>query len=211
MAGATVFSFYATKTITTGEGGMITFADPGIAKKARALRLHGIDRDVFCRDQIVGASWRYEVVAAGFGYNMMDMVAAIGIVQLKRARGLHQARARLWDAYDAALADLPIVLPPKARRGDLHSCHLYAIRLSDDAPIDRDTFITEMARLGVNCSVHFIPLHLHRFWRETLHVSEEMFPNAQRAFERVVSLPLFPSMTIDTQCHITDAVRELLA
>jgi dTDP-4-amino-4,6-dideoxygalactose transaminase len=212
---ATVFSFYATKTITTGEGGMITFPDPAAAKLARSLRLHGIDRDIFLRNGHAGSDhrqpWRYEVVAPGFKSNMSDIVASIGVAQLERAWELHRRRAQLWVAYDEGLSGLPILMPPKALPGDLHAMHLYSIRLRDEAPIDRDSFIDEMSKLGVSCGVHFIPLHLHIYWRDKLSISETMFPEAQKAFEREVSLPLFTRLTDEKQRFIIDATRRLLS
>ncbi len=208
---AAAFSFYATKTITTGEGGMITFADPAAAKKARALRLHGIDRDVFARYQVPNAAWRYEIVAPGFKSNLTDMAAAMGIVQLKRAWSFQKRRAELCRRYDEALAGLPLRLPPQAPPGEIHACHLYAVRLLDAAPIGRDDFIAQMAKAGVNCSVHFIPLHLHAYWRDSLSVSAEQYPASQRAFERVVTLPLFSAMTEAMQDHVIRSAKTLLA
>jgi dTDP-4-amino-4,6-dideoxygalactose transaminase len=166
---ATVFSFYATKTITTGEGGMITFVDPAIAKRARTLRLHGISKDISLRNgDASGRDWRYEVVAPGFKSNMSDIVASIGIVQLGRARALYGRRAQIWARYDAGLAGLPVLRPPHAQADDSHAFHLYALRLCEEAPLDRDSFIAEMAKDGIECGVHFIPLHLHPYWRDTL-------------------------------------------
>jgi dTDP-4-amino-4,6-dideoxygalactose transaminase len=208
---ATAFSFYATKTISTGEGGMITFSDPAKAKKARTLRLHGIDREVFSRYQVPNAAWRYEIVAPGFKSNLTDIAAAIGVEQLKRAWAFQNRRAELWAHYDQELRRLPLRLPPKASQSETHACHLYVIRLLDDAPIDRDSFIARMAEAGVNCSVHFIPLHLHSYWRETLNLSSQQFPEAQRAFERVVSLPLFSSMTDAMQERVIETTTMLLS
>jgi len=212
---ATVFSFYATKTITTGEGGMIAFPDPAAAKLARILRMHGIDRDIFSRDSGAGDGdqqpWRYEIVAPGFKSNMSDIVASIGLVQLQRAWDMQRRRAQLWAAYDQGLAGLPILLPPRAPAGDLHAMHLYSIRLRDEAPLSRDAFVAEMSKLGVSCHVHFIPLHCHAYWRSKLGVSETMFPAAQKAFERQVSLPLFTRLTDEKQQFIINAIRGLLS
>jgi len=212
---ATVFSFYATKNITTGEGGIITFRDAAAAQMARTLRLHGIDRDIFRRDAAArnggGQPWRYDVVAAGYKANMSDIVASIGLVQLERIWDMHRRRHELWSAYDEGLAGLPLVRPPKAAQNDLHALHIYCIRLRDDAPLDRDTFVAEMSKLGVSCSVHFVPLHLQTYWRETLGLSETMFPEAQKAFERAVSLPLYTRLTDDEQEFIIDAARRLLS
>lgn len=207
---ATVFSFYATKTITTGEGGMITVADPAIAKKMRVLRLHGIDRDAFDRYRSNG-SWQYEIVAPGFKSNLTDMAAAIGIVQLKRAWDLQKRREQLWKTYSEHLSRLPLTTPAPAPAGDTHAYHLYPIRLSPDAPIGRDAFITAMRERGITCSVHFIPLHRHRYWKETLGLSAEQFPRAEDAFEHLVTLPLYTTMPDHIQQYVIDAVTQLLA
>jgi dTDP-4-amino-4,6-dideoxygalactose transaminase len=212
---ATVFSFYATKNITTGEGGMITFRDPAAARAARTLRLHGIDRDIFGRDAAAhdggGQPWRYDVVAAGYKANMSDIVASIGLVQMQRVWEMQRRRQELWTSYDEGLAGLPVVRPPKAAENDLHAMHIYCIRLRDDAPLDRDSFIAEMSKLGVSCGVHFIPLHLQSYWRDTLNLSERMFPEAQKAFEREVSLPLFTRLTDEKQEFVIEAIRRLLS
>ena len=208
---AAVFSFYATKTITTGEGGMIVTRDPDLAERCRRMRLHGISRDVFDRYTSASASWRYEVIAPGFKYNLTDIAASIGIHQLKKARSFHEKRARMAERYDAAFAKLPLILPAQPERGDLHAWHLYVIRLSDDAPIARDEFIAEMARRGIGCSVHFIPLHLHPYWRDTYGLRPDDFPNALDAFQRAVSLPLYTRMTNADQERVIEAVSALLA
>ena len=194
---------------------MITFPDAAAARKARTLRLHGIDRDVFQRDAAArtnGAQpWRYDVVAPGYKANMSDIVAALGLVQLERIWNMHARRQELWTAYDKGLAGLPIVRPPKAAANDLHAMHIYCIRLQDDAPLDRDNFIAQMAKLGVSCGVHFIPLHLQSYWRDALHICEDMFPEAQKAFDREVSLPLFTRLTDESQDFIIAAARRLLS
>jgi dTDP-4-amino-4,6-dideoxygalactose transaminase len=138
------------------------------------------------------------------------MAAAIGIVQLRRAWSLHARRHELWRRYNEGLAGLPVMLPPEPRDGGVHAHHLYAIRLLDDAPIDRDTFIIDMARAGVQCNVHFIPLHLHSYWRDTLKLVPQMFPNAQRVFDRLVTLPLFTVMPDAAQQHVIDTMTQLL-
>jgi dTDP-4-amino-4,6-dideoxygalactose transaminase len=135
----------------------------------------------------------------------------MGIVQLKRAKSFQQRRAALWQRYNEALAGLPVRLPPRAPAGEVHACHLYAIRLDDDAPIERDDFVTRMAHAGVNCSVHFIPLHLHAYWRNTLGIAEKDFPQSQQAFEKVVTLPLFTSMTAEMQEKVIRVATELLS
>ena len=207
---AVVYSFYATKTITTGEGGMVVTRDPEMVRRCRVMRLHGISRDAFDRYQAETPSWRYEVVAPGFKYNMGDLAASIGIHQLRKAWRFHRIRSKMACRYNEALADLPVVLPPRAKLGDVHAWHLYVIRLSDEAGIDRDRFIELMAKKGIGCSVHFIPLHLHPYWRSRYGLKPEDFPNALRAYEKAVSLPMYTKMTADGQERVITAVRDIL-
>ncbi|MFI6825239.1 DegT/DnrJ/EryC1/StrS family aminotransferase [Micromonospora sp. NPDC050187] len=191
---ATVFSFYATKTITTGEGGMLVTRDPDLARRVRVMRLHGFDRDGFDRYRSDRPAWRYDVVDAGFKSNLTDPAAAMGLVQLDRAESMRQRREEVAGRYRAAFAGLPLDLPAPAPEADVHAWHLFVVRLRPDAPVDRDRFIVEMSRLGVGCSVHFIPLHQHTHWRRWLALTDDMFPVASREFARVVSLPLFSAM-----------------
>jgi len=207
---ATVYSFYATKTITTGEGGMIVTRDPEVAKRCRIMRLHGISRDAFDRYTSTKPAWHYEVVAPGCKYNMTDVAASLGIHQLKKARAFQAKREAMAKRYDAAFGDLPIILPPKAPAGETHAWHLYVIRLTDNAHVTRDRFIELMAEKGIGCSVHFIPLHLHPYWRDRYNLKPEDFPNALHAYERAVSLPLFTKMTDDDQERVIQAVTEIL-
>jgi dTDP-4-amino-4,6-dideoxygalactose transaminase len=206
-----VFSFYATKTMTTGEGGMITVHDDDLADRIRTMRLHGISRDVFDRYRSTAPSWHYEVVAPGYKYNLPDPAAAMGRVQLRRSTEMLLARRAIAMAYAEVFVDLPIILPagldtPEGR----HAWHLFAIRLSDESPLGRDEFIDQMALLGVSCSVHFIPLHLHPYWRDTYRLDPADFPVAQDAYGRAVSLPAFSSMTSAQIQRVVDAVRKLL-
>ena len=208
---ATVFSFYATKTITTGEGGMIVTRNPQIAERCRIMRLHGISRDVFDRYTSEKASWQYEVVAPGFKYNMTDISASIGIHQLKKAEMFRKKRQQLAEYYDEELGNLPLLLPPHAPGDGLHSWHLYVIRLAGDAQVERDEFISRMSRYKIGCSVHFIPLYLHRYWRETCGIGPGDFPSAQNNYERAVSLPLYTKMTDGDADRVIDAVKEILS
>ena len=207
---ATVFSFYATKTITTGEGGMIVTRDHAIAERCRAMRLHGISRDAFDRYTSTKPSWHYEVIAPGFKYNLTDIASSIGLQQLKKAWTFQERRQEMAERYDAELADLPITLPPQPENDDLHSWHLYAIRLDDSAGISRDEFIQQMSARGIGCSVHFIPLHLHPYWRNAYDLQPHDFPMAWRAYERAVSLPLYTKMTDDDQTRVIEAVKSIL-
>ena len=209
-AAATAFSFYANKTITTGEGGMLVTADPAIAARARTMRLHGIDRDVFNRFTDRKASWIYDVVAPGYKYNLTDLAAAIGLHQLKRAGEFHEARSRLAARYDEALAGLPLHLPPRPAEGDIHSWHLYIIRLTDDAPMDRDAFMHALQDAGIGCSVHYRPLHQLSVWAPRARERQQRFPNADQVFASEVSLPLFTDMREDEQDYVVEVIHRLL-
>lgn len=206
----TVFSFYANKTITTGEGGMLVTRNPQIAKRARIMRLHGINRDAFDRFTAKVPSWYYEVVAPGFKYNMTDIAAAMGIEQLKKAREFQRKRAAIVDVYNSTLADFPIICPPGAADGDIHSWHLYVIQLGDSVSIGRDQFIERLFERRIGCSVHYIPLHLQPYWRDTYSLTPEMFPVSQRVYERTLSLPLYSRMTALDAERVVAAVREAL-
>jgi dTDP-4-amino-4,6-dideoxygalactose transaminase len=207
---ATVFSFYANKTITTGEGGMLVTRDETLARRARVMRLHGMNRDAFDRFTAKVPSWYYEVVAPGFKYNLTDIAAALGIHQLRRANGFQQRRAAIAARYDAAFADLPLRTPPRPAAGDRHAWHLYALRLNADAGIARDRFIEALFERGIGCSVHYIPLHLHPYWRDRYALRPEQFPHSQRAYEQLVSLPLYTRMSDGDVARVITAVRGVL-
>ena len=206
---ATVFSFYANKTMTTGEGGMLVTRNAELAKRARVMRLHGMNRDAFDRFTAQVPSWYYEIVAPGFKYNMTDIAAALGLHQLKRLPGFQQRREQIAQTYHQAFADLPLILPPQAQAGDVHSWHLYVLRLSDALEIERDLFIERMYALGIGCSVHYIPLHLHPYWRDRYDLRREQFPHSQKAFERMLSIPLYTSMTDAEVQRVIAAVRSV--
>lgn len=208
---ATVFSFYANKTITTGEGGMLVTRDAELARRAKVMRLHGINRDAFDRFTAKTPSWYYEIVAPGFKYNLTDIAAALGIHQLKRLRGFQARREQIARAYAQAFAELPLILPPQPASGETHAWHLYVVRLADNAPIDRDAFIERMYALGIGMSVHYIPLHLHPYWRERYGLHAERFPHSQRAYERMASLPLYTKMSDADVQRVIEAVRTSLA
>jgi dTDP-4-amino-4,6-dideoxygalactose transaminase len=206
----TVFSFYANKTITTGEGGMVVTRDAELAKRIRTMRLHGMSRDAFDRFTAKVPSWYYEIVAPGFKYNLTDIAAALGIHQLKRAREFQAKREALAARYDAGLEGLPVVTPPQPRPGDQHAWHLYVLRLADGAPIGRDALIERLFAAGIGCSVHYIPLHLQPYWRDRYALRAEAFPHSQHAFERMLSLPLYTRMTGADVDRVVAAVRAAL-
>lgn len=207
---AVVFSFYATKTMTTGEGGMVVTTDEALAERIRTMRLHGISRNVFDRYRSTSPSWHYEVVAPGFKYNLTDTAAAMGRVQLRRARAMRDRRAGIASRYNNAFAGLPVQRPAGSATGDAHAWHLYVMRLDPAARLHRDEFIAQMALAGIGCSVHFIPLHRHPYWRDTYRLDDAQFPVASAEFARVISLPLFSGMTDQQVDRVVGTVSELL-
>ncbi len=206
---AVVFSFYANKTMTTGEGGMLVTRDAALAARAKVMRLHGINRDAFDRFTAKVPSWYYEIVAPGFKYNLTDIAAAMGLHQLKRVNGFQVRREEIAQRYDEAFADLPLVLPPRpAHAGDLHAWHLYVVRLAEGAGVTRDALIDSLFADGIGVSVHYIPLHLHPYWKERYALTPEQFPHSQRAYERMVSLPLYTKMTEADVARVIASVRK---
>ena len=194
---AGAYSFYATKTITTGEGGMLVTDDDRVASRARLMSLHGIGRDAWKR-YAAGGNWYYEIEEAGYKYNMTDLAAALGLTQLARADELLTRRRQLVAWYREEFAASPaaelIELPDDEPDGS-HAWHLFIIRLRlDMLSVDRAAVIESMNQMGVGASVHFIPLHRHPFYRRQGWLSET-FPNAESEYQRVISLPLWPGMT----------------
>jgi len=210
---AGAFSFYATKTITTGEGGMLVTDDDAVADRARRLSLHGISRDAWKR-YAAGGSWYYEIEDAGYKYNMTDLAAALGTVQLGRADELLDARRALVAAYreafaGSAVADL-VELPEDEPDGS-HAWHLFVLRLRlDRLAIDRAAVIDALAGRGIGASVHFIPLHLHPYYRARGWTPDQL-PVASREYQRVISLPLWPGMGESAVERVVDALDEVLS
>jgi dTDP-4-amino-4,6-dideoxygalactose transaminase len=208
---ATVFSFYANKTITTGEGGMLVTRDATLARRARIMRLHGMNRDAFDRYTAQVPSWYYEVVAPGFKYNLGDIAAALGLQQLRKAQTFQQMRQRIAQAYQAGLAGLPLQLPASAPPGEQHAWHLYPVRLTGAAGIGRDALIEALFARGIGCSVHYIPLHRHPYWRERYGLREADFPRSDAAYQRLISLPIYTRMQPADVQRVIDALHEALA
>ena len=206
----TVFSFYANKTMTTGEGGMLVARDPAIIQRCKVMRLHGISRDAFDRYVSKTPAWFYEVIAPGFKYNMTDIAAAIGLHQLKRLSGFQQQREAMAERYQRELAGLPLILPALPGEGGSHAWHLYPVRLTAAAGISRDDFIIRMAEAGIGCSVHFIPLHRQPVWRDAGQLTPEQFPAAESIYQGEVTLPLYTRMTDADQTRVIETVRGLL-
>jgi dTDP-4-amino-4,6-dideoxygalactose transaminase len=205
---AGVYSFYANKTITTGEGGMILTNRDDVARRAGVMRLHGIDREAWDRYTATRPSWAYAVVEAGYKYNMPDIAAAIGRVQLTKAEGFRRDRARIAAAYHQGLADCDFLTLPHFCRE--HAWHLFIIRLDlRRLSIDRDTFIQELYRAGIGASVHYIPLHLMPYYQRRYGYAPEDFPNAAAAYRSCVSLPVYPGLSDEAVQRVVRAVRSI--
>jgi dTDP-4-amino-4,6-dideoxygalactose transaminase len=203
------FSFYATKNLTTAEGGMLT-ASPEFLEKARILALHGMSRDAWKRyDQ--GGSWRYEVIAPGFKYNLTDVASAIGLWQLRKQERYHRRRVEIVEAYTLAFGAEEALEPPVRRPHVEHAWHLYVLRLRPELlRIGRDQFIDELTKRNIGTSVHFIPIHLHPFYRKKYGYVPADFPVAVSNFERMLSLPLHPGLTDQDVGDVIDAVLDVV-
>ena len=200
---ATCFSFYVTKTITTGEGGMITTDDDAMAERMRTMRLHGMNRDAWNRYG-KGGSWAYDVIAPGYKDNLPDLAAALGLTQLAKSDRFHARRRAIALAYDEGFAGIEGVHTPQVQDHEGHAWHLYILQV--DA---RDRFIEELAARGIGTSVHFIPLHHLSYYRERYRYKPTDFPQATAAFERIVSLPIYPRMGDGDVARVIDAVRDV--
>jgi perosamine synthetase len=207
----TCFSFYATKSLTTGEGGMITTADDRWAERCRVMSLHGISKDAWNRYTEEG-SWYYEILAPGFKYNMTDVAAAMGIAQLEKVERMWKRRVQIAERYTAAFSDLNEVEPPTVLPDVDHAWHLYILRLHlDRLKIDRGRFIWELKDKKIGVSVHFIPLHLHPYYSSNYGYQDLDFPVAYREYQRVISLPIYSLMTDQDVDDVIEAVIEISA
>jgi perosamine synthetase len=210
-AAVTCFSFYANKTITTGEGGMAVTADAERAARMRSMSLHGLTHDAWGR-YAGNANWDYRIIAPGYKYNLTDIAAAIGIHQLARAAEMRCRRELLAARYREALADVNELEMPPVARDRIHAWHLFPIRLrTERISIDRNRFMDELKQAGIGCSVHWRPLHLHPYYQEIYKWQPKDFPSATALWERSISLPLFPSMQVEQIEHVIQTILNLCA
>ncbi len=202
------FSFYATKNLTTAEGGMLT-GDPDFLERARVFSLHGMSRDAWKRYDR-GGSWRYDIMLPGYKYNMTDIQASIGLAQLKKLPAFDARRRHVVAEYQAAFGGHEAFECPVERADVAHAWHLYVLRLRPGVlRIGRDQFIDELTRRNIGTSVHFIPIHLHPYYRDTYGYTPDDLPIAVQAFERLVSLPLHPRLTDADVADVVEAVRDV--
>lgn len=206
----TAFSFYATKNLTTAEGGMLT-GPPELLQEARMWSLHGMNRDAWKRYESTG-SWYYEVDRPGFKYNLTDIQAALGLQQLRKLPGFHQRRTEIVRQYNEAFSSFPGLTLPVEKPYARHAWHLYVLRLGPQCcPDGRGAFIEQLRARNIGSSVHFIPLHLHPYYRSKYGYHEQDFPIAFREYQRIVSLPLYPRMTSPDVDDVIEAVEGILA
>lgn len=205
----TCFSFYATKTLTTGEGGMATTEDPDLADRMRILSLHGISRDAWKRYTAQG-TWRYEILEAGYKYNLTDLQAALGLAQLAKCDAMCDHRARVAARYVRLLSPLGAFELPSLPAGREHAWHLFVLQLNPSAlRIGRDQLIEELKSRGIGTSVHFIPLHLHPLYRDSFGYRPGQFPEAEARFANALSLPIYPDMTSEEIDRVVEALADI--
>jgi len=209
----TCFSFYATKNITTGEGGMITTENEEYAERMRIMSLHGISKDAWKRYTAEG-NWYYEIIAPGYKYNLTDIAAGLGVAQLRKADVFLKRRMQIAERYHEAFQALDELDLPSAgdgKEGTTHSWHLYVIRLNlQRLRVDRNRFIDELRHKGIGTSVHFIPLHIHPYYRETYGYQPNDFPVAYETYQRIISLPIYARMTDDDVDRVIESVTEIV-
>ena len=206
----TCFSFYATKNITTGEGGMATTENAEWANRMRMMSLHGMTRDAWKRYASQG-SWHYEIGYPGYKYNLTDIAAALGLPQLRKCDNFWEIRHRYAALYNNGFGGLPEIILPHVAEGVQHAWHLYVIQLDlEQLKIGRNEFIDNLKKYNIGCSVHFIPLHLHPYYRDTFGYRPEDFPVASSVFERIISLPLYPKMTEADVETVIGVVKDLI-
>ncbi|MBB2890184.1 DegT/DnrJ/EryC1/StrS family aminotransferase [Flexivirga oryzae] len=200
------FSFYATKTITTGEGGMVTTRSSEVADRIRRMSLHGLSKQAWNR--YAGGTWRYDIVAPGYKYNLTDIASALGLTQLKRSREMAKRRNEIAAAYNQAFSALPGYVTPQVPVDRVHAWHLYQLRIAESFGEENRDALIEMLRIrhGIGTSVHFIPLHLHSFYRESFGYKPHDFPAALNVFEHCLSLPIYSSMSDGDVQQVIDAV-----
>lgn len=201
-------SFYVTKNITTAEGGMVLTNDEELARKARVLSLHGLSADAWARYSD-GVPRHYEVVVPGYKYNLTDIASSIGLVQLRKVEEWLPRRDELWDRYNEAFADLPVITPAPVEPQTRHARHLYTLLVADEAPVDRDGFRSGLHAEGIGTGIHYAPLHRHPYYRDRFGYTDAQFPNCAFIGSRTLSLPLSPKVSDAEADRVIAAVRKV--
>jgi len=208
VRGTACFSFYATKTITTGEGGMVTTSDESVADRVRLMSLHGLSKQAWNR--YAGGNWKYDIVAPGYKYNLTDIASALGLVQLARAEEMAARRREIAEHYTDVLSSCGVFECPTVPHDRVSAWHLYVLRLRNPlGEPDRDAMIDHLRARGVGTSMHFIPLHLHSYYRETFGYRPDDFPHAYDCYRRALSLPIYSSMSRDDVARVADETLRL--
>lgn len=219
LADMTIFSFHPVKHITTGEGGMITTNDAELAERMRLFRNHGITRDPKCfkpqtsdlRSQTSDSLWFYEMIDLGYNYRMTDFQCALGISQLQKLPKFLERRREIAARYDEAFAGLSGIIPLAVRPDVLHAFHLYVVRIDSNVlGIDRTTLFTNLREKGIAANVHYIPIHLHPFYKDKFNIGQGLCPNAETAYEQIISLPMFPGMTDEDVDYVLKSIKEII-
>ena len=208
---ATIFSFYANKSITTGEGGMVVTRNHDAASHMRIMRLHGIDRDAYDRFNTKKPSWYYEIVAPGYKYNMSDIAASIGIQQLLKIMRFSEKRNEMANMYFECLSELPVILPARPNENDMHAWHIFVLQITTQSKYSRDEVIDCLSKKGIGTSVHYIPLHRQPYWRDRYNLRSEMFPVSDAVYKTSLSIPLYTSMKRHDQDRVITALKEILS
>ena len=208
----TCFSFYANKTITTGEGGMLMTNDPLLYNRCKLMRLHGINRDVWDRFTSDKPSWEYDVVAPGFKYNMPDINAAIGLAQLERAEEFHAERVRVARFYMDNLKTIEAIdLPVCHERFEDHAWHIFQIVLNNNSPISRNELIDRLSEAGIGTSVHYKPLHRMTYYKDYYNLKPTDYPVSEKIWQGNLSLPIYPFLTSEQLDYVVKTIGGLLA
>ena len=209
LADMTIFSFHPVKHITTGEGGMVTTDDPELARRMRLFRNHGITTDHHQRGKC--GSWFYEMVDLGFNYRITDFQCAIGISQLGKLTKFLKRRCMIANKYDAAFANIPEITPLAVRQDVKHAYHLYVVKIDfKELGLDRTVLFNSLREKGIAVNVHYIPVYLHPFYRDKFKTKPGLCPNAENAYEQIISLPMFPSMTDEDIDYILKSIKEII-
>lgn len=207
----TSFSFYANKTITTGEGGMVTTEDDAIADRIKNMRLHGINRDAWNRFTSDPRAWEYDITEAGYKYNLTDIASAIGLAQLERFEEMRDARQNIADFYKKNLKDLKSIDIPAIGPSENHSWHIFHLILNEKAQVSREDLFNFFEKKGIGFSVHYKPLHRMNYYKKTFGLKDESFPNTEKFWKGCFSLPIYPMLSSNEQEYIVESLRTILS